>query len=256
MARDFNGTTDRIDYTSAFNTAGSPITISIWAWFDVLNPAASMFMFNSGITGGTSGTVFYQRTGANGTLAFFRNGSTGLDRITSANVVSTGRWQHCLLTHNGVMTTAASSKIFVNGIETDYVTTSNGATETEANSGFSIGGRLSDDLRNFNGRLAEVGVWNRVLSHTEILFLANRYKPSRFPVGLKFYTPLNFDYADRISKSGTLDGTTSIQHPLIFDEPKRYYDKLYVPAAAGGLVVNPFSGRGGGAAQPVYMARA
>lgn len=27
-------------------------------------------------------------------------------------------------------------------------------------------------------------------------------------------------------------------------------------AAAGGLVVNPFSGRGGGAAQPVYMARA
>lgn len=213
MARDFNGTTDRIDYASAFDMTGQAITISCWAWFDAFTPAANKYLFNSAISGGGAGVVFQQQGANDGMLSFFRDGTTFLNRISTSSVVATTAWYHLCVTHDGVFTTSSSIHIYRNGTEVSYLSGQNGATETTANSGFSIGGRTSDDLRNHDGRIAEMGIWNRVISAGEIRALSRGLKPNHFPYLLKFYAPLIRDPNDVRGLTATLDGTTVIAHP-------------------------------------------
>ena len=217
MALDFDGTDDRIDWANVFTTSGQALTISVWAWFDVLNPAANQYLFNGSLAAGGGGTIFYQGSGVNGNLAFTRiAASVHKDRITSANVITTGSWTHCLLTDDGSLT-AANAKIYVAGSEVTYATTTNGiAPETAATGVWSLGGRASDNLRNFNGRLANVGVWNRVVTADEIAILAAGYNPQFIMNGLRFCAPI-FGRSTEINLLGaaasTTVGTAAISHP-------------------------------------------
>jgi len=214
MARDFNGSTDRIDYPSAFDTTGQPITISMWVWFDDSAPAANEYLFNSASSGGGTGTILFQETGIDRSLVFFRLGSTAKTRGTGSAAFSTGTWTHVLATCDGVMTTGSSAHIYINGTVFDDAS-ANGATETTANSGFQLGGRSSDDARNFDGRIAEVGVWNRVVSAGEIAALAKGFPPDHFPYLLEFHDPLIRAAGNRRGGAATLDGTTVIEHPRV-----------------------------------------
>jgi hypothetical protein len=231
VARDFNGSTDRIDYPSAFDTTGQAITISMWINADDDTPGANAFLFNSAVVGGTGGTVFYQVAGASTQLAFFRAGSlASLVHATTGSLFTAGTWAHVLATHDGVMTTGSSAHIYVNATEPSYVLTENGDTELTANSGFSLAGRTADDARNWDGKMAEVGVWNRVLSAAEIAALAKAYPPNDFPYLLKFYAPLVRDAHNFRGGADTLDGTTVYQHPRIIRRMPRLWRPN--PAAA------------------------
>lgn len=233
MARDFNGTTDRIDYVSPFDPTGKPITFAARVWFDVLSQANSQFIFNASVSGGGSGLVIFQNGAVNqGMIGFTRVASTNLLLLSNVNVVSANKWFDIVMTHDGVLTTVASCHIYINNVETTYNTTTNGAApETSSNSGFSLGGRLSTDDRNFNGRLAEVAIWSRVLNASERARRATA-PATTVPAGLQFYAPLLNDHRDVISKTGTLDGTTVLEHP-----PMIYPAKRRVFAAAAGSSV-------------------
>lgn len=233
MARDFNGTTDRIDYTSPFDPTGRPITWAGRVWFDILAQANTQFIFNAAVSGGGSGLVVLQNGASNqGMIGFTRVAGTNLLQLSNQNVVSINKWFDIVMTHDGVLTTAASIHIYLNNVEVAYNTTTNGvAPETSANSGFAIGGRLSADDRNFNGRLAEVAIWSRVLNASERARRATA-PATTVPAGLQFYAPLLNDHRDVISKTGTLDGTTLLEHP-----PMIYPAKRRVFAAAAGSSV-------------------
>lgn len=217
MALDFDGTNDRIDFASVFTTSGQALTISLWAWFDDSTPPANAYIFNSGITGGDTGTVFYQGSADSGQLVLSRVGTGTMRHRSSADVVTTGVWTHILAVSNGSMT-AANNDIYVNGTEVTYAETTNGTGETTADQAWSLGGRAIDDIRNFDGRLAEMGVWNRALSTSEILRLAAAYSPLFITDGLRFYTPLsgrNTVFNRLGAASTTTVGTAYTEHPRI-----------------------------------------
>jgi len=239
MARNFNGSTDRIDYASAFDTTGQAITISLWAQFDQPTPGSSSYMFNSASSGGGPGLLLYVPAATNA-IQFFRNGSgSQLDKTTTTGLFTNTGWYHILATHDGVMTTHSSVHIYINGTEPSYGGGTNGSSEVTSNSGFELGGRSSDDARNFDGRLAEIGVWNRVLAAGEIAALAARCAPSFFPRTLKFYPNLiqSPNGAWGIARTGTLDGTTVVAHP-----PMRYPGLVQIASAAGGTPPPPVAG--------------
>ena len=214
MARDFNGTTDRIDWATVFTTSGQAFTISLWAMFDVLAPATSGYLFHVGSPGNTIGTLLAQLGGANGELTFTRNGSTAMTRTSALDTVTTATWTHVLLTMPASLT-VANSHLYKNGVEVSYLSAGvNGVSEFTANGEWSLGGRLSDDIRNFNGKQAEIGVWNRVLTAPEIADLAAKKAPTFIPSGLMFYASLIGDPINAIGSvaPATIDGTTLSTH--------------------------------------------
>jgi hypothetical protein len=179
-----NGTTDRIDWANVFNTAGSALTISAWVYFDAI--AHSSYILCTNRAGDASfGTIFL--AAVTGYIAFNRNGATALQIGTAVGSLPTGAWTHVLVTHDGVMTTYASVHIYINGAEGAYQGQVNGASEYAATGLWSVGGRSYDDARNVDGKLAQLGVWNRVLTPTEIANLAAGYAPSFYATGLAFH---------------------------------------------------------------------
>ena len=70
--------------------------------------------------------------------------------------------------------TAANVKIYINGAETSYQTTTNGVTtkNSDASADFIIGNN-SLTTQTFNGLIDEVRVYNRALSAAEVMSLYN-----------------------------------------------------------------------------------
>lgn len=234
MAIDFNGTTDRIDYPSAFTTSGSAFSYSGWHWFDVATPTGGAYLFNSAQSGGGGGTIVNQEASGSGRVQFARlTNATAKQRVTNT-ILSTGVWAHVCITDTATLGTGTDIHIYIDGTEATYLSTVNGTgTEIVANSGFSIGGRVSDDLRNFNGRTADPAVWNRVISSKEIAMLAARYSPLFCPNGIMWYAPLIREATNPYNNTApTLDGTTVIEHPRIY-RPRGV--KIYSAAQAAQL---------------------
>lgn len=159
-------------------TENGAITISAW-----INPtdlgenSSGRIVDRSGSTSGPE----IQLAGT-ATLRFDANGTTVLVRKSSNNVITTETWQHILMTWDG-STTASNVHIYVNGTETSYQTTTNGASLTD-NSGQSLLiGNDSSNARTFNGIITEVAIWNMVLSAPQIALLASS-KVKRIPLQL------------------------------------------------------------------------
>jgi hypothetical protein len=207
-SRSFNGTTNRLDWANIFNPKGSALTISAWMkgssfgnnYFLCVNRDAS----NTGIA--------FSNIHSSGQLQFLRTGTTSLYRYTAQSLFSTGTWYHVLVTHDGAINTYSSIHIYVNGTECSYTGGGgqNGASEHDHSSTWSVGGRVQDDIRNFNGLLAQVAVWDAVLSAGNIGSLAAGAAPSTLPTNLRFYYPGNTDpLTDTVTeKDATADGST------------------------------------------------
>lgn len=207
-SRDFNGSTDRLDWANVMNPAGGAITISFWVNPDSV--ATNQYMICLGKSDNTSG-ILINLTGST-VLQFLRTGSTSLYRV-GANPLSTGSWQHVLATHDGTYGDYTTINIYKNGAEISYSGGQNGATETAITGLWAIGGRPSADDRCFNGKIAQVGVWNRVLGSTEIANLAAGYAPNLAAAsGLQFYWPGNTESLEDLitETSATADGTSQV----------------------------------------------
>lgn len=207
-SRDFSGTTDRIDWANVANPAGSPITISMWVNVDTRKAYQYFLMLHNAAE--TSG-ISLSMPDANGTLQLLRTGSTLLYRYSAQGVVTTGTWMHLLATHDGVFTTFSSIHLYKNGAEVSYVGGSgqNGSGEAAITGRWSIGGRLSDDTRNVDGKFAQVRVFNRVLTPAEIALEAAGQVTTTS--GLVFWFKGNTDSLAAVpGGDGTADGTSEI----------------------------------------------
>lgn len=196
MARGFgptfgSGTTDIIK--TGYSTALA-IQHSVSAW-----------VFINGTGGGNLGRIYEQNASGNPnppSLGLTGNTATLLIAMPwtltannnaqwNASAPSTGAWHHLCMTYDGSSTSNKPS-VYVNGVAVTV-------TQTVAPVGaylpvsqqFVIGNVLAAN-RNWDGKLAEIGVWNSViLSASEAAALANRV-PARFvrPSQLSLYFPL------------------------------------------------------------------
>lgn len=221
MARDFNGSTDRLDWSSLGNLTGSALTISAWVYIDTYPGGATSteYIFCTHQSGDAAFALAFVMYGVNGAMEFFRNGTTLIIRTTSATLVPTGAWTHVLVTHDGTMADYTKVKIYIGGTEATYTgTNQNGASEVTGTGSWSLGGRIYDDARNIDGKLAEVSVWNRVLTTGEISALAGGSAPSLIPTNLLYYYSAKTDTttAETGGAAATADGTSySAGHPTI-----------------------------------------
>lgn len=224
MARDFNGSTDRIDYANPIDLADSALTIAGWVYPDTLDSTDDLFAVLHQ-AGDAAGAIWVEHAGS-------RNvGSLQIVRVWSAGgpphqgkyrhgtgELTMGSWQHvCCTSDSGGL--AAGMECYVDGSVpgTSGTLTGGSGSQVAASGKLSLGGLYPADTECFGGRLAEVGVWNRVLSTDEIAALAKGFSPLHFLRGLRFYTKLigRKDIDIIAGKTPTYDGTAIIEHPGI-----------------------------------------
>ena len=155
--RDFNGSTDRIDWSSAGDLTGSALTISAWINSDGF-AGNSDYIFEIHQSGNTAiGMQFYLAATTN---IYYQRGTgvTSVYRGVTADDF-TGALTHVLVTHNGTLNDYTTIHIYVNGTEvTLAVTNQNGSSVADPTGSWSVGGRIFDDSRNFDGKISQVAV--------------------------------------------------------------------------------------------------
>lgn len=212
MALDFNGSTDRVDYGAAWDPSGSALTIAAWIYPDNVSTLQRVLEIHA------SGDA------ADGCALWMVNTQLGLTRAWSGadayhyrhgtGELASGSWQHVLATSDSGADNSGM-ECYVDGAVPGTSGGGAGSGSEDAHSGsWSIGGRKWEDTRNFEGRIAEVGVWDRELSADEIAALVTGYAPLCFLRGLRFYAPLMSRGVEVVAGvTPTLDGTNVIAHP-------------------------------------------
>ena len=163
---DFDGTNDFISVSNTpFNN--SPFTISAWIYVrDVnnsFNPIVGLGDFSSDYL-----HKLYFSPNGNGT-GKPQIGTQGLNDITStSNAISINNWKHIVLVFNSYSNSGI--QFYVNGVLLSSNTTGGSNNPTPLNAtGFNIGKHTMGNGTNyFNGKIDELGLWNRALSSSEI----------------------------------------------------------------------------------------
>lgn len=170
-ARNFNGTTDRIDWlTSPLNLSfGQAFTVAAWVRIETLSGLRVIF------TAASTGPAFAAIFRSNGDAleyALAYDAGTGIRVVSAAGVLSVGTWHHVVAVVPGTAT-AADHTLYVDGAEvSSYSLLQNGSgTPRPANGPWSIGGRIEADGNNTDGDVASIDVWPRILGPEEIAHL-------------------------------------------------------------------------------------
>jgi len=217
MARDFNHvTSDRIDWASVANLTGSPLTISAWIYVDI-DTTQTRYFFEIHQSGDTAiGMHFYISQVSSRQALYYQRGTgaTSVFRGVYTDSIA-GAWHHVLMTHDATLNDYTTIHLYLDGTEkTELASGQNGSSVPDPTGSWSLGGRIFDNTRNFDGKIAFVGVWNAVVNAATIAGLAAKNSPDFYPTNLLFYAINGTDYTNHVTgANGTLDGTTVYADP-------------------------------------------
>lgn len=206
MAYSFTAASNRYLTTTSTPVDSGPITIACWA--------------NQSTSGTQNIVAIEQSSGSNRFAISVSNTGRAQAQsqtivVQSSNTFSTNNWNHfCGIYDDAII----KRSIWLNGI--GNITT----TSTENTSGknrINIGARTSAGAVGayFDGRIAEVGIWNTALTAAEITSLAKGMTCDKVrPQSLVFYAPI---VRDLIDQKGSLtitnnNGATVAAHPRVY----------------------------------------
>lgn len=211
MARQLPGNTERI--TSALTANNSLRSYSIW-------------VYRIGDGGNSLGRIWH-KGGSGGSLDTSHNNnatdnaydynrrfsvSNGIWRYTRPPA---NEWHHIALAHD-VSSDANTPTIWLDGIQ-QSLSNPQVASGTVADNNtlpYCFGNRNDDGSRGWNGILAEIATWNRLINASEALGLANGTSAMNYPDKLISYIPLRLDEViDVLQAAPTLTGTTVAADP-------------------------------------------
>lgn len=246
MARDFDGSASRIVFANPTLIDGlTDMTVSWWFNKDTDGESTTPRMFDKRQQVGVAGWSIY--IGSTTSIRVDRDYTTNdMNYYSNTGVIAEDTLYHGLVTFNN---TARTCLIYINGSLVTMATTTagNGDLVDDSGNDLFIGDR-GDSARNFDGLLAEIGIWNRILTPGEVDSLAKGFAPTFFMNGLRFYVPThgnNSPENDLIGGiQGTVTGSTKVSHPRII-YPKGYQIAPYGVSVAGGTYVNSFYGPSG-----------
>ena len=241
MARDFNGTSDKIvSSTTAMNVSDN-WTLAAWINIEALpttgsgNSAFDMVVYNGHDGTGlpTPDTGYGFGVGLPGNTGSKLIGLYGgISWMESAHTFAAAdTWVHVVMRRSGTML-----RYFINGAQDTFGDTRN-PTAPGTGASFTIGAQDRDTegvIWFFDGRIAEVAAWDRAVSDAEITSLSKGFSPLFFTRNLQAYYPLIGNTSPEVDwkngKTATVTGTTAYPHPRI------YYPSSYniAPFAAGG----------------------
>lgn len=204
MSRSFNINTP--DYLSGSHTLLTAYPVTISAWFYPTSNSNAMQI--AGLSDNTSAAVFTQlrfagSPGTNAVQASSRNGAT-VATASSSTGATVNAWNHGVAT----FTSATRRDAYLNGGNGGNNTTSR--TWPTANT-FSVGATINNTVTQpYDGRIAEVGIWNVVLDADEISALAKGICPNIIrPSSLISYYPLIGEFSPEIDVKGGLGLTVT-----------------------------------------------
>ena len=164
-----------VPYSSLMNV--SNITVSVWfnprSYFWSGNPgdATSTIInrFQNGYStpNGQAWGITFNETSVTGFIV--GSDGTGGSSVVSNNALALNQWHHLVMTYNG-----SQIKLYVNGTLTSTQNYS-GTMNISGNSGISIGesNQANGYWYHTDGKIDNVGIWNRALTDTEIQQLRN-----------------------------------------------------------------------------------
>lgn len=210
MAYEFNGTNQSILATSAPGT-GEPLTIS--AWF-VSDSSTTRTVIAS-----VSGLDFFAlvqdgtKTGDPICATKYSSGTDTGEAVSSTGY-TVGQWHHGC----AVFASNASRTVYLDGGGKVENTTNRPSAINITRT--AIGALARSPLAAFfDGRVAEVGIWNAALTDGEVASLAKAVSPRLIrPQSLVFYAPLVRDLMDlRASLALTNNNSATVtNHPRIY----------------------------------------
>ena len=208
MAFALNGTS-YIESTSTPVTA-EPFTMACW-----FNPAISTdgALISIGNSATTNRFQMNSNIAQPGSPLSISSVAATTATVNTTTAIVQNRWQHAA----AVCGSNSSRSIYLNGGGKQ----SNATPITPAGiNNILIGGRWSGGARGFffNGRLAEVAIWNTALNDDEVLSLAKGFAPYYVrPMNLRFYNRC-------IQRSRDLYGNRNLTQVNItnFDHPRIY----------------------------------
>lgn len=210
MARDFNGSSDKINYTLVTGQhSNDAITIGMWLYCDAVDQYANPFRLQDASANITANWEF-----DNGWGWVFNAQWSSANGAWSIPKPSTGTWFHACVTYSWSSTTV-NPVIYINGVS-QTINERQAPSGTKVNTGDRLVLGFNPDFW-YNGRMAEFSIWNKQLSTEEVAILADGFSSLFLPNGLVFHAPLFGKYSAEpdVMKgtAGTLTGTSAISHP-------------------------------------------
>lgn len=230
MARGFgatygtSGTNDII--TTAYTGSLNPVTIAAWYYPTNENTVTRRLVRQSGalqLNIDAASVPFYR-------IELLASFSTTSGEWESSEDLTLDTWQSVIVTYDG-SATSNDPAMYLNGsaATVNEITAPVGTQSSTANA-WTIGNR--DTLTRVGvGMIAEVGVWNRILTAGEISALASGYAPSYMPDSLALYEPLLRDNVNPKMGAATISGALVQPHPRII-YPGRSVYAMRTPAVA------------------------
>jgi len=215
MARDFDGSNDDIDLTLAASQVGlTTRSVAGWFYFDSVAQYRRIMQNGNAWPNLDWDWEFDDGFG----LVFADHGwSTGTGSW-SISKPSTGSWVHLCYTYDAG-STGNNPVIYKDGASqsiTERETPSGTYSYSQTN--FYLGSD-SGSGQYHDGRMAEIAIWDRVLTSGEVAILGDAYSPLFIPNGLVLYLPLMGRTSPEIEliggSNGTLTETSAISHPRI-----------------------------------------
>ena len=241
MSYDFDGVDDRIALGSGalFDNA-QPMTVAAWIAPDSYGEGGNFGRIVCKETSVNTAGAWSVRVRSGQTFAFVKNAPTALQRISPINAVSTGGvFQHVAVTWNGSANTSGTI-LYVNGTTLGQGAGQSNASGvfTDASQGLNIGNNETG-ANTFEGRIAHVHMYRRVLSREEILSLMSHPAIHNTGVvgvnttGLIGYWPLGgFEGAVIPNQSG--NGFNGVVTGAVFDSRNPSVNETFVVSAPGG----------------------
>lgn len=164
-AASFNGTSDHIDVGDSNNfVTGNNVTMA--CWFRLLDDDGSQYLIsNQRSSGGSNISIRLNSNSAVTTAGYVSlllwNGSTIGYVNYDGNVDTSNQWHHIAVT-----TTSGAQKIYLDGIDvaSGTLTFANAASTDHT----TLGAHNLSGTGDFKGYMANVGIWNAVLTQAQV----------------------------------------------------------------------------------------
>lgn len=236
MAREFNGTSDKIVYgnISGFNGRAT-LTISMWI-YPLTGGSAYGYVLDALGAASGEGNIHgwaFLNNAADETAPYFafRNGSDVPEFIAGTGSLTASTWQHLYIRYNGGLAADQRLRFWVGGsLDSDEdLSGSSVTTIGTTDAAFQLG--VGETTQFWNGRMAEIGIWLDA-DETRIADMAAGKAPSFYETNLHVYIPLiSGDGAVDVrgnAGSPTITGTSEVAHPGGITYPSERTDGLTI----------------------------
>lgn len=218
MARDFDGSLDKLSHATALITA-APFTLA--GWFNSDSIIANQAIISLGDTGGFANYFELLARGVQGgdpVALFAADTASGASTVNTTTGFSATTWHHAC----GVLASSTDRRVFIDGGSKGT------STDDRSPSGLDVTAigvfSRQTDSSFFNGRLAEVAIWNVALSDAEVAILGGSpVSPLLIrPDALIHYWPIIGRDSSEIDRVGGADMTVTSAPPA-FAHPRIFY---------------------------------